>query len=159
LKLLFLDIDGVVVTQRSHWLPTVYSGGEYKDSVDPVSAHCVRKIVEHTGCRIVINSSHGEKGEDHIRDLFITVDYDISEDLCYEPITKFPHGYSREEAILEHIQMLKRFYNEDISHWCVLDDSKLPNMMDYHVQVSSSDGIMTKDYKQVCLILGHPVRG
>ena len=53
MKVLFLDIDGVLCTARSHH---AYSSGNLWQYLDPVACRLIFKILQSTGAKIVISS-------------------------------------------------------------------------------------------------------
>jgi hypothetical protein len=162
MKILFLDIDGVVNTGRNLlWLPSEmhHEAGSFMEFFDQSACHAVRTICEWTGCKVVINSTHGAYGEDHIRDRFMRVGYDISEDLYPEWVTTYPGCDDRGDAIHKHLKMLRDEYHENITHWCVIDDASVKGVEDHHVQTSSQNGIMMEDFDKACEILGKPYKG
>lgn len=162
MKILFLDIDGVVNTGRNLlWLPSDmhHEFGSFKEHIDQTAAHAVRYLCEYTGCKVVINSTHGGYGEDHIRDMFMKVGYDISEDLYINWCSGFPNdNMNREESVLNFLEELKEA-EQEVEAWCVIDDADLPKLSDHHVQPKSQNGIMMEDFEKACKILGKPLTG
>jgi len=154
--LLFLDIDGVVLTARSFFFAREedhFIDGKFDFVPDRHSAHAVRRIVEHTGCKIVINSTHGGWGEDHVRDMFLRVDYDISEDLC--PLgwtTGFPRVVdNRSDAITKFLKKV----GTSTPH-VIIDDASLPDHVDNHVKTNPEEGITMANFREACVVLGKP---
>jgi len=162
MKLVFLDIDGVVNTARNLlFLPNElhHGSGAFLEHIDQVSAHAIRFLCEYTGCKIVINSTHGANGEDYIRDLFMKVGYDISEDLYIRWCSGFPNeNMNRGDAIKQFMNTMRES-GEEVTHWCVIDDASLPDLQEHHVKPDSQNGIMMQDFEQACKILGKPFTG
>lgn len=162
MNVLFLDIDGVLITTRSLMLfprHYHYRNGEFETMPDPLSIHAVRHIVQHTGCKVVINSTKAALGEDRIRDVFMTAEYDVADDLSCHWRTQFPHeGFNRSESINEYVKI------HGIENWCVIDDDDLTRLhevwfdREFHVKTNPDDGITIDNVKEACRILGNPMR-
>lgn len=58
-KVIFLDIDGPMISGRAAYLPDQ----TYIHSVfDPCATAMLLRVIEHSGARIVISSTHGKRG-------------------------------------------------------------------------------------------------
>ena len=57
MKILFLDIDGVVNSQETFKARYERGGKGRESDIDPVLAQHVKNIVERTGCKVVLSSS------------------------------------------------------------------------------------------------------
>lgn len=166
IKLLFLDIDGVVNTGRSMTFldkpAEKNDNGDFIWNFDPMCALAVRKIVQHTGCKVVINSTHGGD-EDLLREMFLKVGYDIAEDFFIRWSTGYPNNnMERAESIRECIRNIEHPDNAfpcNVTHMCVLDDFDMRKSFSWRqVLVDPVEGITYKDFLQVCEIFEKPFK-
>ena len=103
MKVLFLDIDGVVNNKRT----------EKKSlrlmAIDPAMAALVQRIVQNTGCAIVLSSSWRlfQNGRDEI-------ERKICKFADITPILYAPRGYEIKVWLTQHPQ---------IEHYAILDDA------------------------------------
>jgi hypothetical protein len=125
-KVLFLDIDGVVNNKR-----TKKSFGGFM-AIDPAMAALVQRIVQNTGCEIVLSSSWRlfQNGRDEI-------ERKICRFADITPILHAPRGYE--------IKVWLTRYPE-IEHYAILDDagSILPEQRANFFQTTWESGL-TKD--------------
>eukprot|EP01084_Bolivina_argentea_P081968 148432_1 len=136
IKLLFLDVDGVL-------------NQFCNEEIEPVLIKRLEKIIKKTNCKIVLSSSWRLYDRDKI-DLFIRIrdetDIAIYNDLDITPniyIGDTPDLYSfqndkfndifndktvRTEEILYFLN--NNMYEFDVTHWCVVDDMNLGVVID-----------------------------
>eukprot|EP01084_Bolivina_argentea_P270030 459064_1 len=129
IKVLFLDVDGVVNT---------YSTITVDDSVD---AHLIKrlgKIIETTKCKIVLSSSW--RSDKEAKQTLFKHMRQMASINIYNDINKQPNVYIgdtkdldpefskngngvRSEEIMDFLSNIKQDYN--VTHWVVIDDMKL----------------------------------
>jgi hypothetical protein len=102
-KVLFLDIDGVVNNARTK------QNFQGLIGVDPALAALVRRIVQNTGCEIVLSSTW--RLFQHSRD---EVERKICKFADITPILHAPRGYEIKAWLMLH---------PEIEHYAILDDS------------------------------------
>jgi hypothetical protein len=104
LKVLFLDIDGVVNNKRTK------ENFEGFMAIDPAMAALVQRIVRNTGCEIVLSSSWR---------LFRNGREEIESKICkfadITPILHAPRGYEIKVWLTRH---------PEIEHYAILDDAE-----------------------------------
>ena len=106
MKVLFLDIDGVVNNKRTK--------ENFKGfmAIDPAMAALVQRIVRNTGCEIVLSSSWRlfQNGRDEI-------ERKICKFADITPILHAPRGYEIKVWLTRH---------PEIEHYAILDDAEMP---------------------------------
>jgi hypothetical protein len=104
LKVLFLDVDGVVNNKRTK------ENFEGFMAIDPAMAALVQRIVRNTGCEIVLSSSWR---------LFRNGREEIESKICkfadITPILHAPRGYEIKVWLTRH---------PEIEHYAILDDAE-----------------------------------
>jgi len=103
-KVLFLDIDGVVNSRRTK------KNLEGFMAIDPAMAALVQRIVRNTGCEIVLSSSWRlfQNGRDEI-------ERKICKFADITPILHAPRGYEIKVWLTQH---------SEIEHYAILDDAE-----------------------------------
>lgn len=163
-KILFLDIDGVLNTER--WHKKMIESHAPKDSFgydfDPEAVANLRHIVEATGAEIVISSSWKGYGMDGLQELWET------RDLPGKVIDFTPDVVTDEMLLqinLEEVDMMicrgkeiKKWlsmHKNKVSHYAILDDydDMLPEQMPHFVQTNYEVGISKQDADRVIEIL------
>jgi hypothetical protein len=103
-KVLFLDIDGVVNNKRTK------ENFEGFMAIDPAMAALVQRIVQNTGCEIVLSSSWR---------LFKNSRDELERKICkfadITPILHAPRGYEIKVWLTLH---------PEIEHYAILDDAE-----------------------------------
>lgn len=164
-KVLFLDIDGVLNTERQH-NRCVDEGVAYVDNFgyafDPIAVINLKKIIEETGADIVISSSWKFWGLSTMQKLW------ASRGLPGKVIDATPNNVSDELLLnvdLSHIDMpagkgseIKEWLStsgQDVTHYAILDDVQdmLPEQESHFVQTYPRIGITKEDANQVIEIL------
>lgn len=170
MKLLFLDIDGVMnsITRSVVYGQWSYSAG----GIDPVAVKLLRKIVSETGCSIVISSTWRSKFSiDFFKGLFAGLGYS-PEDKWNEvpPIigkTRVRFGElkdgtgKRGDQIQEYIDdwqdnaMPESFGHGKITHYVILDDDSdmLEKQLPHLVHTDTNVGLTCKDAEKAIDIL------
>ena len=104
MKVLFLDIDGVVNNERTK------ANFEGLIAIDPTMAALVQRIVQNTGCEIVLSSSWR---------LFQNIRNEVERKICkfsdITPILHAPRGYEIKVWLTLH---------PEIDHYAILDDAE-----------------------------------
>lgn len=147
-KVLFLDMDGVLCTTRSHY---AYTRQILMRHLDPVACKLVERICFETGAEIVLSSAW-------------RIPYDLSEmftmlcnggfsDVPFHQNWKTPdkHGLtSRGHEIKEWLEQ------NGNPKYCIIDDSTdmLPEQKPFFVLTDTRNGLLMQDYDKAIEILG-----
>ncbi len=152
-KVLFLDIDGVLNSERSvvaHYAKPFWPGNVGEDAkpllttrsgnlLDPVAVSLIHAIVAQTKCKIVISSSW--------RIGSAVSDFTFVPDVVGLTTTRHlgVRGHQIQHYIDEH----------DVDQYCILDDDSdmLKHQLPYFVKTSGMNGISIENYYQVLRIL------
>lgn len=141
MKVLFLDIDGVLNSVRS----AIAMGGypapnRNSERFDMVAVELIRRICAK-GVKIVLSSTwRNYKGWDTILNLpIIGKTGDI-------PSLSYQRGKEIKKWLETH---------DDIEAYAIIDDDPdmLPEQMDFFVNTDSNNGLLLQDYEKVCKIL------
>jgi|6_EtaG_2_1085325.scaffolds.fasta_scaffold00120_35 hypothetical protein len=142
MKVLFLDIDGVLVTVRSH---VALGTGKQMRAFDPVGLAFVRKIAEQ-GVRVVISSIwrfHNTKA-----DMEALLGFELHPHWRTADLRSFD-GAGRAEEI--HTWVAD---HHDVEKYAVLDDMRCPLVGVYYwVEVDGLAGISCCNYRELEEIL------
>lgn len=163
IKVLFLDIDGVLNTG---WWYTQMNGNSPKDkygyAFDPHSVANLKKILDETGADIVISSSWKSFGFSELEDMW------QDRGLPGKLIGITPNSVSDEmllNADLDHMELfsirgmeIKEWLiknGKHVSHYVIIDDMDnfLPEQKSHFVQTNPEVGITTEDTERAILIL------
>jgi len=123
MKVLFLDIDGVVNNERTK------ANFEGLIAIDPTMAALVQRIVQNTGCEIVLSSSWR---------LFQNIRNEVERKICkfsdITPILHAPRGYEIKVWLTLH---------PEIDHYAILDDAEsiLPEQRANFFQTTLESGL------------------
>ncbi len=135
MKLLFLDIDGVLNSLRSE----VVNGKEKSvENIDDISLGLVQKVVKKSGCIVVLSSNW--RFTHYLLDLGRRLDLPI----IYQ--TPSREDNDRQKEIEDFINSFGK-----IDAYAVLDD--LPLDMKNLVKVDGENGISYDNYKQLIELL------
>jgi len=164
-KILFLDIDGVLNTERQHDR-CVNEGIAPIDgfgyAFDPEAVANLKRIVEHTGADIVISSSWKVWGLDAMQRLW------LRRDLPGQVIDITPRTESGEMLLsvdLDFIDIpavkgseIKEWLStngRDVTHFAILDDfpDMLPEQQSHFVQTDPIIGVTEEDAERIIKIL------
>ncbi len=164
-KIIFLDIDGVLNTERQHDR-CVDEGVAYADNFgyafDPIAVINLKKIIDDTGADIVISSSWKFWGLSTMQKLW------ASRDLPGRIIDVTPNTVSDElllEIDLSYMELpagkgseIKEWLDtkgSEVTHYAILDD--VPDMLSeqesHFVQIDPRVGITEEDAQKVTEIL------
>lgn len=152
MKIIFLDIDGVLNSNRSCVaLGGMPWPGDHKDRdwhfFDPVAVGLLRRACEKTGACCVLSSSW--------RMLLSVSDIgDLAECLGVKIIgqTRGSRGPEvRGEQIAEWVEL-----HPEVTAWAILDDDAdmLPEQLDRFVRTNFSEGFLFEHYMQLVSLLG-----
>ena len=123
MKVLFLDIDGVVNNERTK------ANFEGLIAIDPTMAALGQRIVQNTGCEIVLSSSWR---------LFQNIRNEVERKICkfsdITPILHAPRGYEIKVWLTLH---------PEIDHYAILDDAEsiLPEQRANFFQTTWESGL------------------
>ena len=164
-KILFLDIDGVLNTERHH--EYCYKNGldnsdEYGYLFDPIAVKNLAKIVNETGSDIVISSSWKYSGLSTLLDMWsdralpgrvidITPDTESDEFLLHADLENMEflscRGYEIKEWLSAH--------GKNVFQYAILDDEQemLPDQQSHFVLTNPTMGITEQDADAIIAIL------
>ncbi len=164
-KILFLDIDGVLNTERQHDR-CLEAGLAYVDNFgyafDPVAVANLKKIVDETGADIVISSSWKFWGLSTMQKLW------ASRGLPGKVIDITPNNASDELLLSIDLDMMElpagkgseikewlSTSGQDVTHYAILDDVPdiLPEQQSHFVQTDPRVGITEDDARRIAFIL------
>lgn len=164
-KILFLDIDGVLNTERQHD-HCVEAGAAYVDNFgyafDPVAVANLKKIVDETGADIVISSSWKFWGFSTMQKLW------TRRDLPGQVIDITPNTVSDELLLSVDLSFMelpagkgseiKEWLSDNgnqVTRYAILDDvpDMLPEQQSHFVQTDPRVGITEDDADKVISIL------
>lgn len=164
-KVLFLDIDGVLNTERQHDR-CVEAGLAYVDNFgyafDPVSVANLKRIVDETGADIVISSSWKFWGLSTMQKLW------ASRELPGKIIDVTPNNVSDEMLLSVDLDLMdlpagkgseiKEWLStsgQQVTHYAILDDlpDMLPEQQSHFVQIDPRIGITKDDADRIITIL------
>ena len=166
-KVLFLDIDGVLNTERQHD-HCVEAGAAYVDNFgyafDPEAVTNLKKIVDETGTDIVISSSWKFWGLSTMQKLW------VSRGLPGKVIDATPNNVSDEMLLSVDLSLMdmpagkgseiKEWLStsgQAVTHYAILDDmdDMLPEQQSHFVQTDPRVGITEDDANHVISILNN----
>jgi hypothetical protein len=147
-KILFLDIDGVLNSQRT---AIAFGGfphevtGHHRDRFDEVAITLIRGIVKKAGAKIVLSSSWR-----------IAMPFEeIAGALCLPIIDKTPYLYQNKETRGHEIAAWLEAHPGVESYVIVDDDSDmLPEQKERFVHTCGFDGFRWKDAERMCELFG-----
>lgn len=164
-KVIFLDIDGVLNTERQHDR-CVAAGLAYVDNFgyafDPVSVANLKRIVDETGADIVISSSWKFWGHSTMQKLW------TSRELPGKIIDVTPNNVSDEMLLSVDLNLMElpagkgseikewlETEGQQVTHYAILDDlpDMLPEQQSHFVQTNPRVGITKDDADRIITIL------
>ena len=124
MKVLFLDIDGVLTTSRSR-----------RKAIDHCDRNCVLEllhIVGQTGCKIVVSSSWRIFGEQHVKDALQANGAPVFAIIGFTPDL---HGEERGDEIQAWLDS-----NPDVEKFAIVDDdADMGHLLGYLIR--TDDGL------------------
>jgi hypothetical protein len=139
LKIIFLDIDGVMKPARSYWLKPHKPDGNF----DPLAVAAINAICEKTGAGNVFNSTWNRSGSDRLCE--ISANEGITAPVM--GVTAFPDLCDRLEAIKAWMTA-----NGPVEAWCAMDDETMADTR--CIKVNYDNGFSTQDFSNAVRLLG-----
>lgn len=123
MKILFLDIEGVLITSKQQFCMTVKPWG--CQPLDPRCVFAVQWIVERTGCEIVVSSGWRlRRGLSQIGEIF--KHFGLPSPLGVTPIDR---GEVTSSEVSRSREILEVIGKNPSSPWCAVDDMDLSLFM------------------------------
>lgn len=164
-KILFLDIDGVLNTERQHWhcqMNSIAPIDRFGYAFDPKAVANLTNILTETGADIVISSSWKSIGLANLVDMWEfrglpgkiigitpnTVSDEFLLNANLDEIELLPiRGMEIKEWLTDH--------GKQVSHYAIIDDESgmLPEQQTHFVQTNPQFGITRDDSQRVINIL------
>jgi hypothetical protein len=156
MKIIFLDVDGVLVTPRSHRA----SPGQEKNQgglmgyFDPIAIGLLRRLCEITGAKVVLTSAwRYNYGPMEIQTLFLNLGFPKHH---WHPMTFVPDirgGAIRGEEVAAWLQE-----NPGVVRYVLIDDSHdyLLDQLVNWVCPDNNEGFLLRDYEKALQILLTP---
>ena len=138
LKVIFLDIDGVLKPARAYWLKPHKEEGNF----DPLGVAGINLIHERTGAAIVFNTTWNRAG--YTRLCEIAANEGITAPVM--GVTSFPDLGDRLDAIRAWIAE-----NGPVAAWCALDDETMSD--ERCIKVNYDSGISTQDFSNAVRLI------
>ena len=147
-KVLFLDIDGVLNTDRQHWhcqMNGVTPVDEFGYEFDPKAVNNLTTIFEETGAEIVISSSWKFLGLQTLQKMW--KDRNLPGTILDITPDGDNKGWEIDEWLLKH--------KGQVNGYAIIDDENdmQPEQQGHFVQTNSQFGITLKDAERVITIL------
>lgn len=147
MKALFLDIDGVLNSQRScHALGGYPHGFDELNMAmfDLVAIGLIRRVCQKTGCVIILSSSWRiiHSVQDCANGLSLPV---------IDRTLSLPGPARRGDEIAAYLQQ-----NPSITQYAIVDDDSdiMPEQLKFFVQTDGREGLLWDDYERLLTILG-----
>ena len=148
IKVLFLDIDGVLNTDRQHWhcqMNGITPVDEFGYEFDHKAVDNLATILEETGAEIVISSSWKFLGLQTLQKMW------EDRKLPGTILDITPDGKSKGWEIDEWLMECE----SQVNRYAIIDDENdiLPKQLNHFVQTNSQFGITCKDAERVITII------
>lgn len=155
MKIIFLDVDGPLISTRSGFLQ---KEGKVLRKFDPVSAAAIKEVINRTQAKVVISSSWSHQGYDAVVQLFAENGWDIVPDLHPEWTTPKKFSSGRIHEIKWWVGDYPEYSNgEELTHWVAIDDSYLdPEWVPNLVWVDTYEGFTFRNFLETLEFLGQP---
>ncbi len=146
MKVIFLDIDGVMIT-GTHLKPShAYNGYEFA----PAAVENLKQIIDQTGAAIVVSSTWRTGGFAFLQKMFTS--NGITKGLAGQ--TPVIHYASRGEEIQQYIEESKWDHNLKVERFVILDDNDdMGELRPYLVRTNWKTGLDEKAKKQAIQML------
>lgn len=175
MKLIFLDIDGVLNSGRSFiarsWKlkaePRVLNDDDgeeafwkwhTKTTIDPISVELLNKVLRDFDAKIVLSSTHRkhvrceDRAEKLVRLQSYLTEFGVEGDrlIGWTPYL----GTIRGVEISDWLNSFE--HKDDVTHYIILDDSSdfLPFQMEFHVHCKGGHGITEENYREMTRLFG-----
>lgn len=146
--ILFLDMDGVLCTDRAYFAASQDKKKHISRCLDPVGIRLINRLCDDFNLKIVISSSW--KSRYDVADILLTHGFtaEYHKDEKTKPRFSGSRGMEIRDWLEEH---------PEVKHFIIMDDS-LDGMQDndlspFHCQTHYADGIMTEHYRRAVQIL------
>lgn len=142
IKILFLDIDGVICTSRAH---QAYGSGTIIQPWDPTCCQMIKRLCIANGYKIVCTSTW--RFDPKVLDYFKK--YDLL-DLLYESWRTGGDRESRGEEIKDWM----KYFN--VSEYVIIDDDKdmLPDQLEHLIKTTFDDGFSAENLRKADELMG-----
>lgn len=175
MKVIFLDIDGVINSERSflgsmHRLDVVHLDDYMDDESytqrlaritrDPIACGLINRILKRVNAHIVLSSTHRKHFKDEhfkdeatklkkIQEYLSVLGIDGTRCIGWTPSLRKNRGEEIKHWIYEH---------PEVTHYVIIDDNSdmLPEQLANFVHVDSTVAFSASDYREACMILGEP---
>lgn len=151
MKILFLDIDGPMIPGRLYFdKKMTYCDHRHLFKYDPIAVQMVNKICDVTGASIVFNTAHNVNAD--VEGMKGVIAQGIFNGIHPSHIhqkgfTLFPQHSSRQGGINRWL-----LQNAGVTHYCVIDDEKIPDPNLIHVDFNF--GMTMSTYVKAVNLLG-----
>lgn len=163
MKIVFLDIDGVINTDNSHHSPGSYatfpgSMQIYLQPLDPKAIGNLNRITETTGAKIVISSTWREPfvryGQFDLLEKYLRAQGVLGEIIGYTPITPEYRGLYGYDKVYTRGDEIKLWLEQNkeklqVESYVAIDDDETCGNVDpvknHWVQTFWTDGILDED--------------
>jgi hypothetical protein len=167
MRVIFLDLDGVINSDRSILVCgerlEKFKGSDVPyyekfllSNVDPIAVEMINLLVEMTDAKIVLSSSHRKhfnKISDFVqrlektRQYFSKIGFDSERLIGWTPELLDVRGREIQNWLDEH---------SEVAHYVIIDDSAdmLDEQMENFVRTDGSDGFSAQNYRDCFKILG-----
>ena len=170
MKVIFLDVDGVLNSERS----TLAGGarlrsGNYENdpyykkfthaTIDPVACDLVNRVIREIDAKIVLSSTHRMHFNDGPDKLDLIKDYltylGVDGDACIG-YTERLHAKRGAE-----IQLWLNDHGQEVTHYVILDDSSdmLDHQMPFFVRTDPDVGVSSENYRTMTRLFGQEDTG
>lgn len=145
MKVIFLDMDGVLCTYRA-------SSGVRETGVmtylDPIAVKLVERLIEDNSAKVVISSTWRRlKSKDEMREVFKCAGSSLIANAFHNTWCTPSYG-SRGLEINSWLAVASEQRGEEVDNYVILDDvdAFLPEQQQYFVQCDQFDGIGFRQY-------------
>lgn len=160
MKVIFLDVDGVLNSVRSMVALHRKDAGYRHDFIDPIAVALINRLTDITGAKLVISSTHRKHIPDPLgngRCLVAMQKYFdnfgiTGKVIGYTPCSSTGHrGTEINEWICN-----EREHSDELTHYVIIDDDSdmLESQMPFFVKTNAYEGFGYHNYKDTLRILG-----
>lgn len=146
-RVIFLDIDGVLCTMRSHW---VYSNASFMRHLDPVAVRMVARLCHQTDSQLVLSSTWRGQFSEAAMSMFLMQtgfqDFPPWHSDWKTPSLNRPRGYE----IAEWLKI------NPVDNYVILDDDSdmLDHQLSHFVKTDTYNGFLWEHYQRALKIFG-----
>lgn len=142
-KIIFLDIDGVLITSRSAYLQTK----GLIDTFDPCATAMIKELIQVSGAQLVVSSTWAHKGKHVVTDLFQKNGLDAR---YLHPDWDIPRrSVNRSENIRLWLDA-----HPDVTRYVAIDDDRLDlSIISNVVLCNTFNGFSIRNYLESCVCL------